>query len=118
MSIYALPAAVLGLATLREGWAYVLVGGLLLGGAVIVLAISLGWYIKRVRRPALYRLVAVMGGERRALFSCRDHATVWAVHNGLIRAMNTPAAVTTTTFTINGGQGFQFGNGNTQYNSF
>jgi hypothetical protein len=27
-------------------------------------------------------------------------------------------AVTTTTFTINGGLGFQFGNGNNQYNNF
>jgi hypothetical protein len=78
----------------------------------------MGRYINRVRRPALYRLVAVMAGERRALFSCRDHAVVWAVHDGLVRAMNTPAAVITTTFTINGGQGFQFGNGNTQYNNF
>jgi Family of unknown function (DUF6232) len=115
----ALPLAGLGIVFLRAGWTYVLVGGLLLGVAVLVLGIGTGRYINHVRRPALYRLVAVMAGQRRTLFSCRDHEAVWAVHNGLVRAMNTAATGgTTMTFTINGGQGFQFGNGNTQYNNF
>jgi hypothetical protein len=118
-SIYpGLPFAVLGIDFVRAGWTYALVGGLLLGVAVLVLGIGMGRYIRRVHRPARYSLVAVMAGERRVLFSCRDHEVVWAVHGGLEKAMRTTAAVTTTTFTINGGQGFQFGNGNTQYNNF
>jgi hypothetical protein len=86
--------------------------------AVLILGIGVGRYINHVRRPALYELVAVMAGQRRALFSCRNHAFVWDVHDGLLKGMNTTATMTTMTFTINGGQGFQFGNGNTQYNNF
>jgi hypothetical protein len=93
-------------------------GGLFVGLGVLILGVGLERYIRRMRRPALYSLAAVMAGQRRALFSCRDHETVWAVHDGLVKAMNTANTVTPMTFTINGGHGFQFGNGNTQYNNF
>jgi hypothetical protein len=117
-SILALPFAGLGIEFLRAGQAYGLAGGLLLGAGICVFGMGLGRYIRHLRRPAPYELVAVMAGQRRALFSCRDHAFVWAIHNGLEKALKTPATVTPMTFTITGGQGFQFGNGNTQYNKF
>jgi Family of unknown function (DUF6232) len=119
MSIYvALPFVGLGIEFLRAGQTYALAGGVLLGVGVLVLGIGIGRYIHLMRRPALYELVAVMAGQRRALFSCRDHAFVWRVHDGLRKAMNTPTTMTTMTFTINGGQGFQFGDGNIQRNNF
>lgn len=118
-SIYAgLPIAVLGIGVLREGQMHTVVGGLLLGVGVLLLGIGLGRYIHHLRRPELFELVAVMGGKRRGLFTCRDHDFVWAIQDGLEKAMNTTGTMTTMTFTINGGQGFQFGNGNKQYNNF
>jgi hypothetical protein len=113
-----LAPAVLGIVFLQAGTAHVLVGGVLVGAALVVLGVAVGRYLYHLRRPALYRLVAVMAGQRRVLFSCRDHKAVWAIHNGLVGAMNTASTGNTVTFTINGGQGFQFGNGNAQHNNF
>lgn len=118
MTIFALPFAGLGIMLLYAGPADGLVGGLLLGVGVLVFGIGLGRHIYYLRSPALFELVAVIAGKRRALFSCQDHEWVWSLHDELVDEMNNTATATTMKFTINGGQGFQFGNGNTQRNNF
>lgn len=113
-----LPVAAIGIGLLREGQTHALEGGLFLGIGVLILGIGLWRYINHLRRPELFELVAVMGGKRRGLFTCRDHDFVWAIQDGLEKAMNTTDTMTTMRFTINGGQGLQFGNGNNQFNKF
>jgi hypothetical protein len=114
----ALPFAGVGIEFLRASRTDTPIGGLLLGVSLLILGVGLGLYASSMRRPALFELVAVIAGQRRGLFSCRDHATVWAIHDQLVGAMNNTGPPTSMAFTINGGQGFQFGNGNTQHNSF